>query len=133
MFWKSAKLFTKTLVLGIYCFLALTVIACSDAVVQVASNTTNFGQATQGEAVTAKFQLSNAGTEPLTIQFMEFSMPGMSARVQPKINAGSTSEILVRWDTSQLEGEVNGKVILTLDDLQNPEIVLLVSGTVVSP
>ena len=133
MFWKSAKLFTKTLILGIYCFLALTVTASADALLQVASDTVNFGQVKQGEIVSGKFQVSNTGTEPVTIQFMEFSMPGLRASVQPKINAGSTNEILVSWDTSQLEGEVNGKVILTLDDLLNPEIVLVVTGTVAAP
>jgi len=111
--------------------LALTVIAFADALVQVEPASVNFGQVKQGETATAKFQITNAGTKSLTIQFMEFSMPGMRANVKAKINAGSNTEILVTWNTSGLSGEVKGETILTFNDPQSPEIVLTLNGTVV--
>jgi len=131
MLLKHARFFAKTSVLSIFCLLVLTVTVSADAVVEMVSNSVNFGQVKQGETATAKFQLANAGTETLTIQFMQFSMPGMRANVKAKINAGSSTEILVTWNTSGLSGEVKGETILTFDDPNNPEIVLTLNGTVV--
>jgi len=131
MLLKHARFFAKTSVLSIFCLLVLTVTVSADAVVEMVSNSVNFGQVKQGETATAKFQLANAGTETRTIQFMQFSMPGMRANVKAKINAGSSTEILVTWNTSGLSGEVKGETILTFDDPNNPEIVLTLNGTVV--
>ena len=131
MLLRNVRFFARTSVLSIFCLLALTVTASSDALVEVASNSVNFGQVKQGETASAKFQLTNAGTESLTIQFMEFSMPGMRANVKAKINAGSSTEVLVTWNTSGLSGEVRGETILTFNDPQSPEIILTLKGTVV--
>ena len=131
MFMKKTRLFARASVLSIFCLLALTVTTTTDALVKVASNSVCFGQVKQGETASAKFQVTNAGTESLTIQFMEFSMPGMRANVKAKINAGSSIEILVTWNTSGLSGEVKGETILTFDDPQSPETVLTITGTVV--
>lgn len=128
---KRSKIFAKTLFLSGLCMLALTVTAFADASVQVDSTSVNFGQVKQGETAKAKFQLTNAGTKQLTIQFMEFSMPGMGAQVKARIDAGSSTEILVTWNTIGLKGEVKGEIILTLNDPLNPKIVLTLSGTVV--
>ena len=128
---KKTRFFAMTSVLSIFCLLALTVTASADALIEVASNSVSFGQVKQGETASAKFQVTNAGTEPLTIQFMEFSMPGMRANVKAKINAGSSIEVLVTWDTSGLSGEVKGETVLTFDDPQSPETVLTITGTVI--
>ena len=128
---KRSKIFAKTLFLSGLCMLTLTITAFADTSVQVDSTSMNFGQVKQGETATAKFQLTNAGTKQLTIQFMEFSMPGMRAQVKARINAGSSTEILVTWNTSGLSGEIKGETILTFDNPNNPEIVLTLTGTVV--
>ena len=128
---KRSKISAKTLFLSSLCMLALTVTVIADASVQVDSTLVNFSHVKQGETVSAKFQITNAGTKPLTIQFMEFSTSGMRAQVQPRIDAGSSTEILVTWNTSGLSGEVKGDTILTFDDPQSPETVLTITGTVV--
>ena len=130
MLFKRVGLSTKkSLLIAIY-LLAFAVTASADTSVKVASNPIDFGQLKPGEIATAKFQLTNTGSNQLTIQFMEFSEPGMRANVQPIIAAGSSSEILVTWDTSGLSGEVIGKIILTFDDPQNPKLDLVLTGTV---
>lgn len=128
---KSVKFFAKVSVVSSLLLLTLMVTAAADAAVQVASNPVSFGQVKQGGIATAKFQLINTGTILLTIQFMEFSMPGMRANVPQKIPAGASTEIRVTWDTVGLIGEVKGEIILTLDDPVNPEIVLALSGMVI--
>lgn len=101
------------------------------AQIQVSSNATNFGQVNQGEPISTKFNLRNSGTKPVTITGLEFSTPGMNARVKQVIEADSSAEILISWDSSRLRGEVEGQAILTFDDPANPQIVLTLSGTVV--
>lgn len=131
MLLRNVRFFAKTSVLSIFCLLALTVTAFADALVQVDAASVNFGRVNQGETATAKFHLTNAGTKPLTIQFMEFSIPGMRAQVEARIDAGKSTEILVTLDTSGLIGDVKGETTLTFNDPQNPEVILTISGTVV--
>ena len=59
---------------------------------------------------------------------MEKGNPGT---LRIRFDAGSSTEILVTWKTSWLNGEVKGETILTVNDPQNPEIVLIITGTVV--
>ena len=131
MLLRLAKNITRTSVLSIFCLLSLMVKVSADALVQVDSKSVNFGQVKQGEVAVAKFQINNVGTSTLTIKFMEFSTQGMSANVKQKTAAGSSTEVLVTWNTSGLSGQVHGETILTVNDPQNPEIVLVVSGTVI--
>ena len=128
---RKTRFLARALVLSIFCLLALTAIATADALIEVASNPVSFGQVKQGETASAKFQVTNVGTEPLTIQFMEFSMPGMRANVKPVINAGASTEVLVTLNTSGLSGEVKGDTILTFSDPQSQETVLTITGKVV--
>jgi uncharacterized protein YjdB len=130
MLLKPAKFLAKTSILSVFLW-ALSVTASAETLVQVAANPVNFGQVKQGKTVTAKFELTNTGSKPLTIQFMEFSMPGMRANVQATIAAGASTEVLMTWDTSQLSGEVKGETILTFNDPQKQEVTLTLSGTVV--
>ena len=131
MLLKHSKDFAKISVLGIFCLFGLATTVAADALVQVTSNSVDFGEVKQGEVAVAKFQINNVGTSTLTIEFMEFSTQGMSANVKHKTAAGSSTEVMVTWNTSGLSGQVHGETILTVNDPQNPEIVLVVSGTVI--
>ena len=108
----------------------ITTSACAGKPVQVAPESVNFGDVEQGDVAIARFQLHNAGTQALTIQWMEFSKPGLVAQVNPNLAAGSSIEILVNWNTSDFTGDIEGQVTLGLDDPQNPEVVLTITGTV---
>lgn len=99
--------------------------------VQVTPDSVNFGQVEQGELAVARFQLQNTGSQALTIQFMEFSKPGLIAQVNPYIGVGSSVEVLVNWKTGNFSGDIEGRVVLTVDDPQDSEIVLHLSGTVI--
>lgn len=131
MLLKCTGFIARTSVLSTLCVLALTVIAFADTLVQVEPTSVNFGQVSQGETATAKFHLTNAGTKPLTIQFMEFSIPGMRAQVKARIDAGKSTGVLVTLNTSGLIGDVEGETTLTFNDPGNMEVILTISGTVV--
>ena len=120
-----------TFILTIFCLAMTTASVSAKNTVQVTPELGNFGQVKQGETAIARFQLQNTGTQALTIQWMEFSEQGLIAQVKPQIGAGSSVEVLVNWDTSKFMGDIEGQITLGLNDPQNPEIVLTLSGTVV--
>lgn len=128
---NPVKFVTERLTRSIVGLLILAVTAAAYAQVDVPSDSANFGRIEQGETVSTKFQIRNSGPEPLTITGLEFSMPGMNARVKQEIDAGSSAEILIDWDTSRLRGEVKGQAVLAFDDPQIAEVVLTLRGTVV--
>lgn len=91
----------------------------------------DFGNIPQGQPVTARFALENSGDEPLVVERMEFSMPGMDARVKQQLDPGATTTVEVTWDTAKLRREVEGSLTLYLNDPALPQLVLRLSGTVV--
>ena len=106
---KISKIITKASAISMFCLLGLTTNVLADASAQVASNTVNFGQLKQGELAVAKFEMRNVGTNTLTIEFIEFSTQGMRANVKQKTAVGSSTELIVTWDTSGLSGQVHGE------------------------
>jgi hypothetical protein len=117
--------------LTVFCLAVFAVPVTAEDVVQVTPDSVNFGQVKQGELALAKFQLLNTGTQAVTIQFMEFSDPGLIAQVNPHIGIGSPVEVLVNWKTGNLSGDVEGQVVLSFADPQYPAIVLPLNGTVI--
>jgi hypothetical protein len=91
----------------------------------------DFGSVPQGQSVTARFALENSGDEPLVLERMEFSMPGLTARVKQRLEPGETTTVEVNWDTAKLRREVEGSLTLYLNDPALPQLVLRLSGTVV--
>ena len=122
---------TTVLVLALLSLVGVTTSACAANPVQVTPESVNFGEVVQGETAIARFQLHNTGTQAVNIHWMEFSSPGLVAQVSPHIAAGSSVEVLVNWKTSGFSGGIEGQIALGLDDPQNPEVVLTVSGTVI--
>ena len=97
----------------------------------VGERSVDFGHINQGEPVTVSFTLENSGADPLVVERMEFSIPGMNARVQQLIEPGASAQVVVTWDTSRLRGKYEGRMTLHLNDPAMPEVVLSLTGTVV--
>jgi hypothetical protein len=122
----------STLVLNVAGFLALATPVAAGSLIMAEPEAVDFGQVSQGDPVAVTFQLYNTSSNPMMITFMDFSMPGLVAQVNPRLKPESSSEVLVRWDTSSLSGDVQGEVTLEFNGPENLEIVLTVSGSVVS-
>jgi hypothetical protein len=103
----------------------------ADSSISVIPDSANLGKIEQGQLAATRFQLHNSGTRKVTIRWMDFSSPGLIAQVKSIIPAGSSVEVLVNWNTSQLEGEISGTIVLGLDDPENPEVSFTLKGTVV--
>lgn len=99
--------------------------------VTVGETSFDFGSIPQGQSVTAGFGLENSGDEPLIVERMEFSLPGMDARVKQRLEPGATTTVEVTWDTDKLRREVEGSLTLYMNDPAMPQVVLRLSGIVV--
>ena len=93
----------------------------------------DFGRVARGTVVTRRFQLRNAGNAPLEIERMEFSTPGMRARVGATIAPGASTAVEIDWDTSHYTREAEGSALLFLNDPATPRLVITLTGFVVSP
>lgn len=99
----------------------------------VDTTTHDFGPVQRGTVVTRSFVIRNAGTAPLLIESMQFSTPGMRARVTSTIEPGASAALEVSWDTSHYTRDAEGQALLMLNDPDLPRLVLTLSGFVVSP
>jgi len=104
--------------------------ASAGSPVQAMPGTLDFGELRQGELVNVTFELRNSGAEVRTIRFIDFSEPGLFARVAARIGPGAATEAVVNWDTATLEGAVEGKITLEFDGAQAEPVVVTIRGTV---
>jgi len=130
---KNMRIRNVSLILriGLLFLGALTFPACADSKIQVVPESVNFGLVEQGDKATVVFQLHNTGTEMISIQWMEFSNPGLVAWTKAQIAAESSVDVVVNWSTDNLMGHIEGQVTLGLDSPENPEVVFTITGAVV--
>ena len=101
------------------------------AVVKAATH--RFGRVARGSVLSGSFVIENVGSIPLTIDRMEFSSPGVRARVAQSIAPGSSAKLVVNWDTANYTRDAEVQVALLLNDPASPQLVLTLSCFVVSP
>ena len=101
------------------------------AVVKEATH--GFGRVTRGSVLSRSFVIENVGSIPLTIDRMEFSSPGVRARVAQSIAPGRSAKLVVDWDTANYTRDAEVQVALQLNDPASPQLVLTLSCFVVSP
>lgn len=78
-----------------------------------------------------KFTVRNLGMRTVNVQWMEFSQKGLIAQMNPVIGPGSSVEVVAQLNTSDLQGEIAGNVVLGLDDPRTPRIILTLRGFVI--
>ena len=114
---------------------ALPAARADDAAPKAALDATSheFGRVPRGTLVARTFVLRNLGAAPLRIEGMQFSMPGMRARVASTIEPGASTELKIEWDTSHYTREAEGQALLLLNDPDRPRLAITLTGFVVSP
>lgn len=90
----------------------------------------DFGTVKQGTKVAHGFAIHNSTPVPVTIQGLEFSMPGMTARFAPLIAPGLDRNIAIEWDTSRVAGEIEGQAIVHFVDKSRAPVTLRLTGVV---
>ena len=99
----------------------------------VSTTSHEFGIVKQGTRIGQVFTVRNAGTASLTLDLVQFTQPGMTARFKPEIPPGAEGPIRIEWDTSPVKGPVEGVAIVRLNDPLRPEIRFVLKGTVQPP
>lgn len=89
-----------------------------------------FGIVSQGVKLSHAFKLHNEGTTPLAISSVDLKEPGMKARFTPAIAPGQAAQITIEWDTSQLQGLVEGRAVVNISDNTCPRVELALIGSV---
>lgn len=121
---------------GLISALAWTLAICAlplwaAPVVQIEPTRVDFGTVRQGEPVTAELTIGNTGDEMLVVERMEFSVPGLTARLKQKLAPGETAAIRLNWDTLRLRQAVAGRMTLYLNDPATPRVDIDLRGQVV--
>jgi hypothetical protein len=93
----------------------------------------NFGTVKQGTKIAHGFAINNNTPVPVTVQGLEFSMPGMTARFAPVIAPGVDRNIAIEWDTSHVAGEIEGLAIVHFGDTSRAPVSLRLKGVVQPP
>ncbi len=108
---------------------------CLYASAQVESPETvyDFGTVPQGTKIVHRFSIHNSTPVPVTVQGLEFSMPGMTARFGALIAPGLDRSIAVEWDTSHVASEIEGQAIVHFGDPSQAPVTLRLKGVVQPP
>ena len=93
----------------------------------------NFGTVKQGTKIAHEFAIHTSTPVPVTVQGLEFSMTGMSARFVPLIAPGLDRNIAIEWDTSRIAGEIEGLAIVHFGDASRAPVTLRLKGVVQAP
>jgi Protein of unknown function (DUF1573) len=93
----------------------------------------DFETVKQGAKIVHGFTIKNSTALHVSVQAVEFSMPGMTARFRPLIAPGQNGSVVVEWDTSHLAGEIEGQAIVHFADTAQPPIAFRLKGVVEPP
>jgi hypothetical protein len=100
---------------------------------RTAPETFDFGTVKQGTKITHEFAVWNPATAPATIQRVDMSMPGMTARFKPTVAAGGKNSVTLQWDTTHVMGEIEGAATVQFADASRRPVSLLLKGVVKPP
>src|SRR6266436_9365418 len=107
-------MFRLPLLLGMLCLGASAQIELPQTLFP--ATTYDFGTVKQGTKIVHGFAIHNRTHVPVTVQGLEFSMPGMTARFGPLIVPGLDRSIAIEWDTSQVAAKIERQVIVHYSD-----------------
>jgi len=124
-------MFRLPLLLGVLCLCASAQIGSPQTLFPATAY--DFGTVKQGTKIVHGFAIHNGTPVPVTVQGLEFSMPGMTARFGPLIAPGLDRSIAIEWDTSHVAGEIEGQAIVHFGDTAQAPVTLRLKGVVQPP
>jgi len=121
---RGLALLASLLVLGL---------AAAPARAEFLETSYDFGTLRQGRTVAHRFLVRNTGAQPLKIEGIELSQPGMTSRAKPVVAPGATGEIFLEWNTAGFKGAVEAEAVVHTNDPATPNTILRLTGQVRSP
>lgn len=93
----------------------------------------DFGVVKRGEKVVHRFHIRNEGSAPLNLERAELNAPGMSVRYRKVIPPAEEGIVTVEWNTERVKGKQEAEILVHCDDPSQPELRMLLKGTVQPP
>jgi hypothetical protein len=90
-----------------------------------------FGQVLSGAVVEHDFIIDNYGSVPITVEQVRMTPPLLTTRMPRQVAPGEEGKIHFRLDTTNLEGEFKGMILVSLNDPALPETQLIFTGRIV--
>jgi len=116
------------------CSFALAAVAAAQAPPAPTSTSYHFGRVTQGATVTHQFMVARPrASAPVQVRRVDLTGPGMTARFKPAADVGPPVSIVISWNTSKVEGQVEAQAIVQWTDPALPATTLTLAGVVVPP
>lgn len=128
-----------TWLLAIGCFMILLLSACSgQPQIMVSETTIQLGDVVNGEIIERDLRVENSGEAALTIDAVTTSCGCTQASVEPTtIPPGGSGTLHIEFDSGAhgpaLTGELIRQVFVISNDPQQPELVVELSATILSP
>jgi len=123
----------STTIFVLLCILCPALSGAQAPQVVVPATSHEFGIVKQGARIAQVFTVRNEGTDNLTLELVQLTQPGMTARFKPEVAPSAEGTIRLEWDTAQVKGPVEGTAILRLNDPVRPEVQFVLRGTVQPP
>ncbi len=124
-----------SIICAVLCVLTPALSAAPQAIPQALLSATSheFGIVKQGTRVGQVFTVRNEGTASLTLELLQLTQPGMTAKFKPQVAPAAEGTIRLEWNTAQVKGPVEGIAILRLNDPLRREVRFVLKGTVQPP
>ena len=90
----------------------------------------DFGTIEQGSKVVHQFTIRNTGNAALTLMRLSLSASGMTAKMRPSVLPGEQAALTIEWDTAGVNGAVEGKAVVEVNDPARPQITFVLTGVV---
>ena len=98
--------------------------------VVVADGDFDFGRVLTGTLVEHEFVVKNESAVPLVIDEVRLTPPLTLVNAPASVAPGAQGRVGVRLDTSKVTGLVEGRIVLSIADADEPNINLTFAGTV---
>lgn len=120
--------------------LVFLLVACSAGSAQISAETTDFsfGEVVNGDIVSKRIEISNAGDKPLVVEAISTSCGCTKTSLDNmEIAPGESSTLIIRFDSGAHGPGVIGKLVrqvfIASNDPQQPELVITFNARVVLP
>jgi hypothetical protein len=99
-------------------------LACAPALadVRVTQSAFDFGERTGGADIEHEYRIRNTGAVAVRIRQVALTPPLRVTRMPARIAAGDEAPIVVRMDGNAIEGRVDARIVVVLDDPQTPQV-----------
>jgi Protein of unknown function (DUF1573) len=123
--------YTQRLLVFILALTGLAAARAPQAVLSAAAH--DFGTVKQGEMLSHVLTLRNGGDNPLRIQGVDLTLPGLRAVFPKEVPPGGEAKIRIEWNTAYVNGVMEGEAHIRTNDPGHARISFAFRAVVTPP